>query len=705
MKKGISKIKPVDDLRKRAEKSVPKAVDSSEKMNADVAKLIHELHVHQIELEMQNDELSRSKMELMELSRKHTDFYDFAPVGYFTLDKKGHIVETNMTGAALLGSEKRSLMKQPFHRFIMPGHFSIFQSHLQIAMELKSKQTCQLKLTREDGTLFDAMIDTAAVTDDSGSFDHYRSSVTDITDITKAEEALIKAYEGMEERVRERTAQLDLANREARRHSQLLDLANDAILICDLDGNITYWNKGAEKLYGWSRNEAIGQNILRLLQTESLLKSKDVRERFFRDGYWEGERIHTGKDGTKITVHSRWTLQRDGMNKPVAFSEINRNITDLKRKEREIHDTALYSRRLIEASLDPLVTISSNGKIMDVNKATEMATGVLRKKLIGSDFSDYFTDPEEARKGYEMVFSQGVVKDYPLAIRHASGRTTEVLYNAATFKNDKGEVLGVFAAARDVTELRTVQKALQESHNELERRVAERTARLEETNRELESFSYSVSHDLRAPLRAIDGYARMILRKQGDKFDADTLSKFNVIRSSAHMMGQLIDDLLTFSRLGRKEISMSKLDMPALINDVWKELRIINPDRNMLLTLQSLPSGYGDRSLVKQVYSNLLGNAIKFTKYREAAYIEAGGYTEGNEDVYYIKDNGVGFDMTYYDKLFGVFQRLHSTDDFEGTGVGLATVHRIIHRHGGRVWAEGETDRGATFYFTLLRKE
>ena len=171
------------------------------------------------------------------------------------------------------------------------------------------------------------------------------------------------------------------------------------------------------------------------------------------------------------------------------------------------------------------------------------------------------------------------------------------------------------------------------------------------------------------------------------------------------MMGQLIDDLLTFSRLGRKELSISKLDMHALINDIWKELRIINPDRNMFLTLQSLPSGYGDRSLVKQVYSNLLSNAVKFTKYRDAAQIEAGGYTNGSEDIYYVKDNGVGFDMTYYDKLFGVFQRLHSTDDFEGTGVGLATVQRIIHRHGGRVWAEGEMGRGASFYFTLLRKE
>jgi PAS domain S-box-containing protein len=839
-------IKHIDEIRKQAEKRIPKSTEGIGDMSVlEVWKLIHELHVHQIEMEMQNDELRKSQMELAELRRKYTDLYDFAPVGYFIFDRKGRIIEANVTGAALLGFEKRSLAGQTFHRFITPGHFSIFQSHLQIAFEIKSRQTCKLRLTRKDGSLFDAMIDTVAVIDVDGNFDHYRSSITDITEITKTEEALIKAREETEERIRERTAQLDMANRqltleiewrkrtqdnlieqsraleaffthsitpivfldkdfnfimvneayaracqrdvsefpghnhfefypsdteeifrrvvetktayqtfarpftfpdhpewgitywdwslfpvldnhgeidflvfslndvtkkklaeeEAQRHAQLLDLANDAILICDLYGNISYWNKGAEKLYGWSKNEVIGQNILSLLQTEPLLKSKDVRERFFRDGYWEGERVHTRKDGRKITVHSHWTLQRDDKNKPIAFSEINRDITELKRKEREIHETALYSRRLIEASLDPLVTISARGKIMDVNKATENATGMPRKKLIGSDFSDYFTDPEKARKGYEMVFSQGFVKDYPLAIRHTSGRSMEVLYHATTYKNDRGEVMGVFAAARDITDLRTAQKALQESNDELERRVEERTARLEEINRELESFSYSVSHDLRAPLRAVDGYARMILKKQGDKFDEDTLYKFNVIRSSAHMMGQLIDDLLTFSRLGRKEISMSKLDMHTLINDVWKELRIINPDRNMFLSIHSIPPGCGDRSLVKQVYSNLLGNAVKFTKYRNAAQIEAGGYTDGDEEIYYVKDNGVGFDMTYYNKLFGVFQRLHSTDDFEGTGVGLATVQRIIRRHGGRVWAEGELDRGATFYFSLMRKE
>jgi light-regulated signal transduction histidine kinase (bacteriophytochrome) len=235
--------------------------------------------------------------------------------------------------------------------------------------------------------------------------------------------------------------------------------------------------------------------------------------------------------------------------------------------------------------------------------------------------------------------------------------------------------------------------------------IKERTQQLEYANKELESFSYSVSHDLRAPLRAIDGYARLILKRQGDKFDQDTLDKFNVIRSSTHLMGQLIDDLLTFSRLGRKQMSLALLDMELLTKDAWKEVQASEPERDIKLTLGSIPPGCGDMALIKQVLINLLSNAVKFTKYKDAAEIVVGGYADGNEHVYYIRDNGVGFDMTYYDKLFCVFQRLHSTDQFEGTGVGLATVQRILHRHGGRVWAEGKVDEGACFYFALNMKE
>ena len=401
--------------------------------------------------------------------------------------------------------------------------------------------------------------------------------------------------------------------------------------------------------------------------------------------------------------------------------------------ELEYKRAFLYARSLIEASLDPLVTISPEGKITDVNESTELITGQSRTELIGSNFSNYFTEPEKADEGYKLVLEKGIVRDYPLSIRSASGQITEVLYHATLYKNEAGDVQGIFAAARDVTELRRMTKELREAHDELELRVKERTEELlkannalqseiqerkevekliefrtkllEVTNKELESFTYSVSHDLRAPLRAIDGYARMILRDQKDRLNDEAKRKFDLIRSNSQMMGQLIDDLLSFSRLGRLDINMSKLDMEGLVGDIRMELQVITPDRTIDFKMNSIPPGWGDRTLIKQVYSNLLSNAVKYTRFKKEACIETGGYREGNETIYYIRDNGVGFNMEYYDKLFGVFQRLHNADDYEGTGVGLAIVQRIVHRHLGRVWAEGKVDEGATFYFSLPVRE
>ena len=242
----------------------------------------------------------------------------------------------------------------------------------------------------------------------------------------------------------------------------------------------------------------------------------------------------------------------------------------------------------------------------------------------------------------------------------------------------------------DITNIKKAQKLAEQNQTQLEI-----------TNKELESFSYSVSHDLRAPLRAIDGYSRMILKKQGNCFDEDTRRQFQVIRNNVEMMGRLIDDLLTFSRLGKQEVTKVNLDMNELIREVWEELVSINPDRSMVLNMEPMAAVRGDRTLIRQVYSNLLGNAVKFTRGRDTAVIEAGSCVQDSETVHYVRDNGIGFDMQYHAKLFGVFQRLHSADEYEGTGIGLALVQRIVHRHGGRVWANGEVDKGATFSFVL----
>lgn len=234
--------------------------------------------------------------------------------------------------------------------------------------------------------------------------------------------------------------------------------------------------------------------------------------------------------------------------------------------------------------------------------------------------------------------------------------------------------------------------------------LARRTAQLEATNKELESFSYSVSHDLRAPLRAIDGFSRMLEEDHQAKLDEGGRRQLRVIRENAQKMGQLIDDLLAFSRMGRKAMAISPVDMAALAAEVFKELRQAGEDRPVLFELKPMPACEADPVLLRQVWANLLSNALKFTGRREAAVIEAGGRSEGRENVYYVADNGAGFDMQYYDKLFGVFQRLHGAEEFPGTGVGLAIVQRAVARHGGRVWAEGKVGEGATFGFALPRE-
>jgi PAS domain S-box-containing protein len=251
-------------------------------------------------------------------------------------------------------------------------------------------------------------------------------------------------------------------------------------------------------------------------------------------------------------------------------------------------------------------------------------------------------------------------------------------------------------------EVQATQTEIQRLNSELEQRVQERTAQLEMTVKELEAFTYSISDDMRGPLRAIDGFTRVLVDEYKDKLDSEGKRLLNVIRSNASQMAQLIDGLLTFSRIGRQPLDQTDVLMEELAQSVFDELQGKDPKRQVLIELQELPPAFGDRSMIRQIFTGLLSNAFKFSRPKENPQIEIGHKeAAGSQNVYYIRDNGVGFDMQYADKLFGVFQRLHGVNEFEGMGVGLALVHRVIARHGGRIWAEGEVGKGATFYFSL----
>jgi len=577
------------------------------------------------------------------------------------------------------------------------------------------------------------------------------------------------------------------------RLAAIVDSSDDAILGMALDGTVISWNRGAEKMLGFTGEEIIGRSI-RLIyppdRPDELPEIVAKMKRGERIDHYETERQR--KDHTVIDVSLSVSPIRDSKGEVVGISKIARDISGQKR-------VAQYARSLIEASLDPLVTISTEGKITDVNEATIRVTGVSREQLIGADFSNYFTEPKKAREGYEQVFKRGYVTDYPLTIRSTSGKLTDVLYNASVYKDERGNVLGVFAAARDIT---TQKQASQYARSLIEAsldplvtisaegkitdvneatirvtdvpreqligadfsayftepekarqgyqevfkkgfvtdypltirstvgkltdvlynasvykddkgnvlgvfaaardysRVKQTTQQLESTNTELEAFSYTISHDLRAPLRAIDGFAKILVEEHAKTLDGEGSRLLATIQTSAAKMGVMIDELLAFSRLGREELRKQNVDMQKLAKDVFEELEPSYQGREVRCRISALPPATGDSTLLRQVWRNLLSNAVKFTRLRPVAEIAVAGEMEDGKIVYAITDNGAGFDPAHANKLFGVFQRLHS-GEFEGTGCGLAVVRRIVERHGGKIWAEGKIGEGAVFRFTL----
>lgn len=381
-------------------------------------------------------------------------------------------------------------------------------------------------------------------------------------------------------------------------------------------------------------------------------------------------------------------------------SELHRE--DIRRREAEqtMREERGFSHAVIDSLPGVFYLYDRNGKFLRWNKNFEQVSGYGPAEIAAMHPLDFFTGEDKALIASRIgeVFAKGASEAEADFVSKGGVRTPYFFTGMTIVLDGRTNLLGV---GIDITARKRAEAKIQELNTQLEQRVAERTAQLESANKELEAFSYSVSHDLRAPLRAVDGFSQALVEDYGGRLPEEGRHYLATIRSETQRMGELIDDLLTFSRLSRAPLDRLPTDMGGLVRSILKTMVAEFPGRKFDIRVGELPPCEGDLALLKQVWINLLSNAFKYTRRRDPAVIEIGSRNETGVTVYYVKDNGAGFDMRYVDKLFGVFQRLHRAEDYEGTGVGLAIVQRIVHRHGGRVWAESIVESGATFYFTL----
>ncbi len=694
---GVSTIANDITERKLAEKRKQELLEHEQQLTEELQTSNEELQCSTEELRVANEELINQTIELRDVNQALSENEEkFSKVFHanpapMTISDENKFIDVNESYSKLTGYSKDELI----------GHNTAELNILDV-----NEREHYLNRSKENGLINDIEFEMHTksgekriITSSSdiiklNNKNRFISFNYDITERKQAEAELNKYREQLEEMVEARTSELEDINRSLNQSKEhYLTLFNSID-----EGFCT-----VEVIF--DNNKPIDYRFLEVNPAfENQTGLHDAQGKLMRDlapdheEHWfeiYGKIPLTGKPMRFVNeaeALNRWydvyAFKLGGAESREVAILFN-DITKFKKSEKALELSNIYNRSLIEASLDPLVTIGPDGKITDVNISTEVVTGFSRDEIIGTDFSNYFTEPNKARQGYKQVFKEGLVKNYSLEIKHKNGKITPVLYNASVYKDNSNNVIGVFASARDITERKEAEKVLKLRLDELAR-----------SNAELEQFAYVSSHDLQEPLRMIASYLQLLERKYKGKLDAKADKYINFSVDGATRMQNLIDDLLTFSRVSTEANELKLTDLESVYNEVLSNLEVQIDENNAIIKHDHLPVVITDKTQITQVFQNLINNAIKFQS-EDQPKINISVTEEDNQWLFAVEDNGIGIDPKHSDRIFEVFKRLHKKRDYPGTGIGLAICKKIIERHGGSIWAETELGKGSIFYFTL----